>query len=296
MVSEGESSQPSYSNFGNKLIFISRQRPGHQQAQVYERDLSSGRERRLTFQNGHLSWPRLHPQDRLLLYSSTTDELKENPPILQEPGKARKFPFPYTEPNELYLHNLDTLEMTRLTKRPGFDGEARFAAEGRQISWTRQRLDRTEIATSAVGGQAQLVGRLGKNATQFVTSPDGKVSAWVEWNDDFTASKLKIRRSKDVIEVDADQAALKTDLEISRDSRWLLWAQAKAPGAPLQIWTFDLENPCARPAVVPDNSDRRYPTLSPDLQWLTYTVQKNKKSMIARTTFVQPTGPCRETQ
>lgn len=296
-MSDGDSYQASYSTFGNKILFVSRGRPGHTQAQIYEKDFTTNRERRLTFQNGNVSGPRLHPQERMFLYSSPTDELKEN--LLQtNPGKEPKLPVAYREPNEVYLHNLDTLEMTRITRRPGFDAEARFSSDGRNIFWTRTRADRTEVVTAtAQGSNAYAIRNLGKNPTQYNFSPDGQVAAWIDWNDDFTVSALKLRKGKEVIEINADQNTLKTDIDISRDGQWLLWSQVVDPKAAQprhEIWVYDLENLCSRKANVPDDSDRRYPALSPDLQWLTYTVTRAGKSIIARTTFVQPSGPCRE--
>lgn len=295
LAPDGESYQSSYSPYGDKIVYVSRNRIGHQQAQIYERDLSSGRERRLTFQNGNLSSPRYAPNEKSILYSSPTDELKENPPLLQAPKAESKLPLQYREPNEVYLHNLDSLEMTRLTKRPGFDGEARFSPDGREIFWTRNRNDRTEIVFQNVGGYGipHMVFRLGTNPTQYAMSSDGKTAAWIEWDENYTISHLKIRKGKDVIEVNPAQTVVKTDIEFSRDGRWLVWAQADRDKSHFELWSYDVENLCARKLQVPDGSERRYPSLSPDLQWLTYTVIRDKKPQVARTTFVQPSGPCR---
>src|SRR6185312_6569959 len=65
IVGDGNSSQPSYSPDGSKLLFVSRGRVGHKLAQVYEKDLSSGFERRITFQNGNCYRPRYHPKEGL---------------------------------------------------------------------------------------------------------------------------------------------------------------------------------------------------------------------------------------
>src|SRR4051812_48354251 len=82
VIEDGESSQAVYNSKGDKILFNSKKRPGHTHDQVYEKDLSTGAERRITFQNGSTFQPRYQPKDQGIIYSSSTDELKENPPLL----------------------------------------------------------------------------------------------------------------------------------------------------------------------------------------------------------------------
>src|ERR1035437_8488881 len=90
IIDEGDSSQAVYNTKGDKLLFVSKKRPAHVHDQVYEKDLITGIERRITFQNGSTFQPHYQPKDLWIVYSSSTDELKENPPLLNPAAVTSK--------------------------------------------------------------------------------------------------------------------------------------------------------------------------------------------------------------
>lgn len=297
LVEAGESSQPSYSPSGDRLLFVSARRPGHMQPQVYERDLNSGVERRITFQIGSTWHPHYHPKENWIIYSSSTDELKENSPLLtlNVETKPSKLPPPYTEPLEVYMHSLaGGLEIRRITTRPGFDGDARFSPEGKSLIWTRIAKDRAQVVTvpySAVAAPRVWPG-LGENPASYTLSPDTKSAAWVEWDASFGVSRLRLKHGKEIVDVAGDMIVTKADPEFTPDGKWLLWAQKDAQTNLHGIWGYDIDNKCLHHFLFSSEGDRRHPVVSPDMKWLTFTWVSRGRSRIAQVPFPKPNGPC----
>ncbi|MBK7843805.1 MAG: PD40 domain-containing protein [Bdellovibrionales bacterium] len=84
LTTEGENWNGSFSPDGRKIIFLSEKRIGHSQSQVYELNLSLSRQRRVTFHDGDDASPHFDSSGRYILYSSTTDEIKEDPVFIQK--------------------------------------------------------------------------------------------------------------------------------------------------------------------------------------------------------------------
>lgn len=295
LVEVGESSQASYSPTGDRLIFVSQKRLAHAQPQVYIKDLASGIERRVTFQIGALSAPRFSPKGDAIIYASSTDELKELPPHLSTMPSAKAMPrLPPNEPTDLYVHRLTDFQIERLTERPGFDGEARFSPDGKSLYWTRATQNRTQVLNAPATPHAHPhpVQGLGENPVSYTLSPDAHFASWIEYDKDFTHGRLKLKHGKDIVEVAADQAPTKTDNEFSPDSKWLLWAQKATDSESFELWGFDIEHNCLQRFRFSAEADRRHPTLSPDLKFLTYTQVTKGRSRILRAPFESRTAPC----
>lgn len=275
-------------------MFIAKGRKGHNHYQVYEKDLESGAERRITFQNGDTYFPEYHPKKALILYSSSTDELKENPPLLTPEQPTTKLPALFQSPVEVYSHSLDGLEITRLTSHSGFDGEARFSHDGQTIYWTRARGEKLEsLAMNATNKAIRNQKGLGVNVAQYTVSPDGKVKAWVDWDESFGVAKLKVQKGKDkAAEIVPDLVVPKTDLTFTPDSKWLLWAQLDTPSSAYQLWSLEIETLCARRLTDNTGGDRRFPAVSPDGKRLVFASVKGGRSRIAQASFSAPAGPC----
>lgn len=294
LVEAGDSSQAVFSPRGDRLLFVSKGRPGHAHAQIYEKYLDSGDERRITFQNGDTAYPQYHPKDDWIMYSSATDELKENPPLLHGEGPDAKLPAQFREPYEIYLHSLKALEIKRVSKNVGFDGEGRFTHDGKNLVWTRAGRDRVVIVRTLNGGfSTRNVRDLGPNPAQYTPSPDGKWQTWVDWDETFSTSKLKIQKAKTAaVEVAPELSGPKTDLFISPDSKWVLWSQWNTETSNYQLWSAELENGCVRRLSSNADHDRRHPVLSPDMSKFVFTLTSRGRSRIVLTAFTPPTGPC----
>ncbi len=110
---EGNNSLSSINLKPFQLAYTSNQRIAHNHSQGYLLDLETLSEKRLTYQDGDVIRPFWY-QDKII-YSSTTDEIKERPNILQKVTGQ-------TEPSyEIYQSDIESSDIERLTNRPGRD-------------------------------------------------------------------------------------------------------------------------------------------------------------------------------
>ena len=114
VLSQGYNRGAVFSEEGDKIFYISRDRKGHKNTQIHEYDLTLQADRRLTYQDGEV-FSVIPLNEEQIIYASNTDEIKEQP-FAGEPNKH----YPKAE---LYLSDLYGSEISRLTNSPGFDGE-----------------------------------------------------------------------------------------------------------------------------------------------------------------------------
>ena len=115
LTGQGESENPVFSPYANMLYFVGEDRRSHKNPQAYAMDLLSFEERRVTFQDGQiLDIVPVSAED--IVYSSSTDELKERPKLFSDPASLSPYPG-----SELYASDLYGGEIKRLTNESGFD-------------------------------------------------------------------------------------------------------------------------------------------------------------------------------
>lgn len=115
LTGQGESENPVFSPYANMLYFVGEDRRSHKNPQAYAMDLLSFEERRVTFQDGQIL-DVVPVSAENIVYSSSTDELKERPKLFSNPSTESPYPG-----SELYLSDLYGGEIRRLTNEPGFD-------------------------------------------------------------------------------------------------------------------------------------------------------------------------------
>lgn len=292
LVEDGESREPVFSPDGEKILFVSAKRKGHQLAQVYEKSLTSGDERRITFQAGHTSLPAYHPRDNLIAYASSTDELKEQPLRHHAPISASEMYREFQEQTEVYTHNLSDYGIHRISRREGFDGEPRFQDDG-SLSYTRATPNSLEIMRSSSGREkGHWLKDLGHRASSFFAKDRSKISGWLEWNPDFLSNVIKIKKgSAKPVSLSPEHDSLKLDLRISPDARWIFWSQVK-PNGIYEIWAADVETLCPRALIAAPNTSFRHPSLAPNSKAVAYTRIDKDRSRIMWRTFEPPPSPC----
>lgn len=131
VTSQGENYGAHFSSDGQKIIFISRDRMKHTHPQAYEMNLKTKKERRITFQDGEIFDVVYAKNPNFIYYSSSTDELKENPPYISQvlnpqrtlQTQSLSHPFGGTfPPTEIYFSSIKGRDIERLTSEKNFDG------------------------------------------------------------------------------------------------------------------------------------------------------------------------------
>jgi len=120
----GDNEHPRFSPSGDQILFISSHRMHHKGQQVYELDLKRNTERRVTFSDGD-AFDAMYLNDSEIVYSSTTDEIKENPLMNKVFDKKRP-------PSDLYRSDLVGTEIQRLTNQPSYDGQSVYVRDFRR--------------------------------------------------------------------------------------------------------------------------------------------------------------------
>lgn len=199
ITANGENSAAAFSPDGSRLLFLSANRPGHRHAQVYELLLGSMIERRITFHDGDDTGPSYYPNGEHILYSSSTDELKEEPAIIENAMRTYlggKTPAPENADSrkslgvsELYRQTLDGREISRLTDSNGFDGDASLDAKGSRIIFTSNRFGHPNLYFMDTRGLHRLTdGTESDRNAKF--SPDNKAIAWSRYSKDLTSARI----------------------------------------------------------------------------------------------------------
>lgn len=112
---EGSCERGLFSPDGQKVLLICSGREAAPLAQLYELNLATQQERRITWQDGVVGSADWLNDDRVV-YSSTTDELKEIPFLNVKLATDNI-------PSEIYESDRVGSTIERLTHHPGFDGD-----------------------------------------------------------------------------------------------------------------------------------------------------------------------------
>ncbi len=122
ITSAGRNSKARFSPDGDRILFVSRDRPNHHQAQIYELHLGLMKEKRITFHDGADNNPRYLSDGQHFLFDSSTDAIKDIGYVSQRLIK-KYFEKPATEPlsepaptgSDIFLEALNGRSVERLT-------------------------------------------------------------------------------------------------------------------------------------------------------------------------------------
>jgi Tol biopolymer transport system component len=207
ITSEGDNGESYFSPDGKWLIFQSKQRPTHENSQIYTYELSTKKEKRITHHDGDDTCSYFSPDGKKIVYASTTDEIKEQVTFEPEPPKAappastpaptasatpapsaKKYEWKF-QPYEIYLADADGSHIKRLTQSKGYDAENVFSPDGRSILFTSLRDGDLELYTMRVDARGEtskpirLTDKKGYDGGGFY-SPDGKKIVWRGFHDE----------------------------------------------------------------------------------------------------------------
>jgi Tol biopolymer transport system component len=281
LTSVGENFEGTFSPDGQKIAFVSSGRKQHRQGQVYELDLRTRKEKRITFQSALAHDPQYNPKGDSLLYASATDELKEDPPLLHDKKAEQDFtgPSQYLERTDLYLHHLPNLQMERLLKHPGFDGEARFNGHNSIVFTRRDKADLAIYEKAVKGNIVHAIKGAGLRSAQPAPTADGKTLAWIEYAADFKTSSLKIKTGRDIETVLDDITALKQDPVWAPDGETIVFSMNYPNKKAFEIYAVKKDGRCLTP-LTEDCATSERPAVSPSQDAFLFTSNQNGNRQI----------------
>jgi hypothetical protein len=173
VLSQGYNRSAVFSTDGEKIFYISKNRRSHKNFQIHEYDLTMQSDRRITFQDGDVL--KVFPLETdQILYSSNTDEIKEQPFAAEADLRYPKA--------EIYQSDLFGNNILRLTNSPSFDGDMVFVPEKKQMLFTSSRGGPPGLYWLDLQTDKVTVFQFDKERPQRSASlsPDGKTLYWIE--------------------------------------------------------------------------------------------------------------------
>lgn len=133
-----------FSRDGSKMVFQSEREPDNPFYQIYVLDLTDGETRRISPGRGKTTCGFFRPGTDEVLFSSTHHdprslEYQEEELAFRASGKERRYAWDYDPEMELYVKDLGSGELIRLTHVEGYDAEASYSPDGRWIVFTSTR-------------------------------------------------------------------------------------------------------------------------------------------------------------
>ncbi|MGB7328927.1 MAG: peptidase M28, partial [Rubripirellula sp.] len=133
-----------FSADGNRMVFQSERDPANPFYQIYVTDLETGDIEIVSPGFGKTTCAWIHPAGDRILFASTqadpdakqkqVDELE-----LRASGKERRYSWDYDAAYELYAKDLKSGEYAKLTDAVGYDAEASYSPDGKQIVFASNR-------------------------------------------------------------------------------------------------------------------------------------------------------------
>lgn len=144
----GDNTEVAYSSLFNKILYTKK--INSTSAQIYELDLTSNKEKRITYNLGENRHSSFHPFKPWITYSSSKDEAIEKLPVqklMNEYGLENSPLMENEKGHEVYISTQDGSDIQRITKQKGFDGHPIFNSDGDRILYLRYANSKYEIAS-----------------------------------------------------------------------------------------------------------------------------------------------------
>jgi dipeptidyl aminopeptidase/acylaminoacyl peptidase len=256
---QGDNERPRFSANGNRLIYSSRGRGNQKNLQIYETDLIRNKERRVTFQDGDAFDPD-YISDMEMIYSSTTDEIKESPFLNRNPSK--EFP-----PADLYMSDRFGAEILRVTKQPGYDAESFLLPHPTKptVIFTSRRGEVTGIfhLDLKTGYVSLLSAETGRDRRSPTLSPDKSRVAFVDTNLESKQQSLQLvdLRTKQTTLLKADEGQYRDLFFAPRSPARLFYSILRKGEKKHQIEVYNLDTKCTQ-VVFKGTDSLMYPSVS----------------------------------
>ncbi len=303
----GDNLRPIFSPDGKRILFISQSRETHAHAQVYEIDLTTRAEHRITFHDGDDLNATYFPDGQRILYSSATDEIKEDPHFIRNLKKKYETVTDTNGPGstqdagqnspqdrnqtssldvrsadslesrdsghfELYQSRLDGSEIRRLTNSPGLDAYASLRPDGRFIAFSSERGGKRDLYLMSPAGQD--IRRIKSDpAREFDPkfSPDGRLLAWSQVGDEIGRAQIYLGDGRALTATPlTSKPAIQTHPAWHPNGLELAFASNRADNKTFDIYMVDRKGGCLKRLTESEN-DELFPAFSPDGRKLAFS-------------------------
>lgn len=222
--------------------------------QIYVQKLDEKTPRLLSTGRGRTTCAYFSPDGKKILFSSSHTDPKIDETELKAreeaaKGGRRRYQWDFDPHMDIYVVNFDGTGMQRLTDSPGYDAEASYSSDGKQIVFTSTRDGDPDLYIMDSDGShvRQLTNQPGYDGGPFF-SPDGK---WVIFRSD--------RQKEHMLQLFAISTDGKTEVQLTNNldqvnwcpfwhpsGKYIVWAGAdysKGPGnAPFHLFTMEIES------------------------------------------------------
>ena len=228
-----------FSHDDSKLVFSSERQADNPFFQIYTLDLETGDTRRVSPGHGKTTCAWFTPDDRKVLFASTHDDanaLKKQKQELAEraSGRQKRYSWDYDEHYEIYLRDLETDGLTRLTEARGYDAEGAMSPDGRLIVFSSNRHAYIETLSA-------------EDSKIFERDKSYMLDIYV-----MSADGSNVRRLTDAKGYDGGPF-------FSPDGRRICWRRFSVEGATAEVYTMNV-----------DGSDQRQITHMGVMSWAPY--------------------------
>lgn len=289
---QGDNERPRFSENGSRLIYSSRGRGNQKNLQIYEMDLIRNKERRVTFQDGDAFDPS-YISEMEMIYSSTTDEIKESPFLNRNPSK--EYP-----PADLYMSDRFGAEILRVTKQPGYDAEAFLLPHATKptVIFTSRRGEVTgifhlDLKTAYV---SLLSAETGRDRRSPTLAPNKSSVAIIDTNLESKQQSLQLvdLRTKQTTLLKSDEGQYRDLSFAPRSPDRLFYSILRKGEKKHQIEVYNLDTKCTQ-VVFKGTDSLMYPTVSNDSkERVAFTRTFQDKKQIYIVDLPADLGPCLE--
>lgn len=177
---EGQNAEAYFSFDGTRLTFQSTPRTDGPDPtvcdQIYSMDLSGGDRRHISTGTGRTTCSYFFPAGDKVLFASTHAQGDACP---APPDFSRGYVWAVYPDYDIWIRDLQTEELTRLTNTPGYDAEATISPKGDRIVFTSVRDGDLDLYSMNLDGTdvVRLTDREGYDGGAFY-SPDGSQIVW----------------------------------------------------------------------------------------------------------------------
>ena len=251
---EGKRSGEGYfSADARRMVFQSERDPANPFYQIYVTDLETGDIEKVSPGHGKTTCAWIHPEGDRILFASTQDDpesvAKQKAELeLRSKGEQERYAWDYDENYELYEHSEDG-KYKRLTNAKGYDAEASYSPDGKQIVFASNR----EAYSRELSDREK---------EMFKIDPAFMIDLYI-----MNADGTNIRRLTDVSGYDGGPF-------FSADGKKICWRRFAENGATAEIYTMNVDGTEVK-RLTEINAMSWAPYFHPSGDYLIFTTNKH---------------------